>query len=111
VNPEDSFYFSRVVFPLDAARTLQRITFGDYIGRGRLGVFAITAFQGERCRDYDLDEDDDVDEVDVASFIECMSGPVAPYTDEPCPAFDGDRSQTVDLRDFAELQEVFSGER
>ncbi len=102
--PHDSYYFSRVVFPLDAARTLQRFRFGDYTGRGRLGVFAVTVFAPEICPDMDADNDGDVDEDDYAEFADCFFGPVESYDDADCMAFDADRTQTVDLADLSEFQ-------
>lgn len=111
INPPDAFYFSRVPFPLDPTRELRRIRFGDYSGRGRLGVFAVTVIAQERCRDMDADEDGDVDGVDYADFWSCFEGPDVAYTDPDCAVFDTDRSDTVDLRDAAELQRRFTGRR
>lgn len=68
--------------------------------------------------DFDHDPDCDSDLDDFAVFFDCLAGPNAtpnptpPTTSQDClDAFDFDLDNDVDLRDFDELQSVFTGVR
>lgn len=57
--------------------------------------------------DYDCDQD--VDLLDFADWVDCMTGPDSgPYLDG-CEAFHFDCDADVDLTDFAGFQAVFAG--
>jgi hypothetical protein len=55
----------------------------------------------------DCNEDGFVNSVDHAAFTQCVGGPDVAAT-AGCECFDVDASGTVDLRDFAAIQKVFS---
>ncbi len=72
-SPADGYYLKRVTFPTDPTRRIRSISFADYSGAGRIGIFAVTAMRGvgdcpgagcqaadiePRCGDCDVDEAD-----------------------------------------------------
>ena len=57
----------------------------------------------------DLDFDDDVDELDVAAWIDCMTGPSAGIGSTPCLPADTNGDVDVDLADAARLMRCYSG--
>ena len=56
----------------------------------------------------DCNEDAGVNLFDHSSFTECLAGP-DDGVPAGCECFDADRSDTVDLRDFAVVQSEYSG--
>lgn len=56
----------------------------------------------------DCNEDGGVNLFDHSSFIDCLTGPGGGML-TACECFDTDRSGTVDLLEFAEIQTAFSG--
>ena len=56
----------------------------------------------------DLDEDGGVSLLDYETFLPCLTGPAASVV-SGCESCDVNRSGTVDLRDFTELQAAFTG--
>jgi hypothetical protein len=56
----------------------------------------------------DADCDGDVDAADLARFIECLAGPQAPFG-SLCDLLDSNSNGRVDLLDFQEFQQTFSG--
>jgi hypothetical protein len=59
---------------------------------------------------YDSDHDGDVDLVDVADFVLCMSGPLSAATSACSDTHDFNGGFRVDLADLTMLQRVFTGE-
>ncbi len=57
----------------------------------------------------DLDGDGDVDLVDFASFLDCVTGPGAGGVPQACTAVDFDNDQDVDFADYRLLQLAFTG--
>lgn len=57
----------------------------------------------------DLGEDGSIDLFDYGAFHSCADGPDGGLPPMPCRVFDVDESGTVDLADFAVLQQSFSG--
>ncbi|GJM23706.1 MAG: hypothetical protein DHS20C16_01210 [Phycisphaerae bacterium] len=57
----------------------------------------------------DHDVDGDVDDADLAEFINCLLGPAAPSGGTPCECFDADFNGEIDLVDFATMQAAFTG--
>ncbi len=109
IVPTDSFYFQRATIPLDPARTLRTIRFDDYVDGGRVGIFALTLVAADVCRDGDFDEDEDVDLLDFAEWIACMTSDGVIYKDDACAVFDVHRDGDVDLSDWGQFQSVFEG--
>jgi hypothetical protein len=107
--PANSFYFSRVTFPVDKTRTLQTLTFDDYTGNGRLGIFAVSVITPALCHDGDFDNNYYVDLVDYAQFAGCMTGPLGGPVMGMCVILDFDADTDVDLRDFAAFGRAFTG--
>jgi hypothetical protein len=56
----------------------------------------------------DFDRDGDVDEVDMATFMSCSSGPSVPWT-AGCEVQDFDTDSDVDMDDFGVFQRCYSG--
>jgi len=56
----------------------------------------------------DLDHDRDVDMGDFARFLDCVAGPKEELSAPGCVAADLDGNLTVDLADFAVLQQVLA---
>jgi len=57
----------------------------------------------------DCDEDGGVNLLDFGLFETCAEGPVEKAPTPECRCFDVDGSATIDLADFAELQNQFGG--
>ncbi len=57
----------------------------------------------------DHDVDGDVDEADLAEFVNCLLGPSVPSSGTPCDCFDADSNSEIDLVDFAAMQAAFTG--
>jgi len=58
----------------------------------------------------DFDDDCDVDDNDLTTFISCASGPAVPHNGTPtCQDADFDQDGDVDTSDFATLQRCISG--
>ncbi len=100
-------YFQRVTFPVDRARELRSISFDDYIGANRVGVFAITGIAAQTCPNGDFDQNQFVDAADFASLPACWTAPDVQVGSAPCNAFDIAQDDDIDLRDFAEFQRRF----
>lgn len=106
VAPPDTHYFARVTFPVDQLRQLRTITFDDYTGPGRVGLFALTLIRSAT-HDNDLDGDGDVDALDAALMLSCHDGPHQPVPDQACRRADVECDDDIDLRDFAAFQNEF----
>lgn len=59
----------------------------------------------------DMDSDADVDLIDQAGFVGCLSGPGGGYAAQDCANADIDGDEDVDLQDARLLQTVFTGPR
>ena len=57
----------------------------------------------------DCQQDGDVDLLDYEPFTTCISGPEPGQLDPSCWCFDVDRSDTVDLVDYAIIQSAHTG--
>ncbi len=57
----------------------------------------------------DHDIDGDVDDADLAEFVNCLLGPGADSSVSPCDCFDADSNSEIDLTDFAAFQAAFTG--
>lgn len=79
VAPVNSFYLQRVTFPVDATRELRTISVADYVGAGRVGLFAITAMRGrEVCvTPGDANCDGGIDFFDIDPFLLALFDPAA----------------------------------
>lgn len=106
VVPSDSMYFTRVTFPVDPLRELRTITFDDYTGAGRVGVFAVTLI---RIVAYaaDLNGDGLVGLPDAAIMSDCAGDPYRPIANQACRRGDVECDDDIDLRDFASFQNDF----
>lgn len=99
----ESIYFRRVTFPVDVNRAAVSITFDDYTGAGRIGVFAVTAF-AQREPNADYDDDGAVGLNDYALLSVCLNGPLGPTGKTMCLVVDSDCDEDVDLLDYAQFQ-------
>lgn len=106
VVPADSMYFTRVTFPVDPLRELRTITFDDYTGPGRVGVFAITLIRAV-AYDADLNGDGLVGLPDAAMMSACAGDPYQPIANQACRRGDVECDDDIDLRDFASFQNNF----
>ena len=68
----------------------------------------IEAFSLNLLIPFDSDGDGDVDLLDVASFSGCLGGPLAPAAGA-CTVHDVNADNRIDERDFAGLQNAFTG--
>ena len=74
----------------------------------RAGIATTNDYHAVRLRVWggDADRDGDVDMLDFSAFADCLGGPAEPAAD--CAAFDVDENGAVDLRDFAEILQLFT---
>lgn len=106
VVPADSMYFTRVTFPVDPLRDLRTITFDDYTGAGRVGVFAVTLIRAV-AYDADFNGDGLVGLPDAAMILACAGDPYQPIANQACRRGDVECDDDIDLRDFASFQNSF----
>lgn len=86
-------------------------TIGQHDAGGQMtgGDFELTGGFWFEIAPGDCNVDGGVTLFDYDVFEACMTGPVAGPLSPECACFDLDRSGTVDMLDFGELQEGFSG--
>jgi endonuclease I len=58
---------------------------------------------------FDSDGDDDVDDVDLVSFISCLNGPGGGLVPASCAIHDADEDNDVDFADASGFQRAFTG--
>ncbi len=82
---------------------------GNQANNGAVDSGAAYVFTGFTALPGDCDGDGDVDLANYAAFPACTTGPAAGPPAPPCGCFDINLDDAVDLLDFAEIQNAFTG--